>query len=505
MPNIIAQNLKESLHLSTDKSSAEKAPGNVVVVSNRLPVTIKKNSATGEYEYSMSSGGLVTALQGLKKSTTFQWYGWPGLEIPDEEKPQVKKDLLEKFNAIPIFLSDEIADLHYNGFSNSILWPLFHYHPGEINFDENAWLAYNEANIAFAREIEKNMSSNDVVWVHDYHLMLLPELLRQNINERKLENVKLGWFLHTPFPSSEIYRILPVRQEILKGVLSCDLVGFHTYDYARHFLSAVQRILNVNTLPNGVEFQGRFVNVGAFPIGIDVDTFTEGLKQDSVIQRIKQLKETFKDVKIIVGVDRLDYIKGVPQKLHAMEIFLNEHPEWIGKVVLVQVAVPSRGDVEEYQYLRSVVNELVGRINGQFGTVEFVPIHFMHRSIPFQELISLYAVSDVCLVSSTRDGMNLVSYEYIACQQEKKGSLILSEFTGAAQSLNGALIVNPWNTDELAEAIHESLTLPTEKKDAHWEKLYKYISKYTSAFWGENFVHELYKLGPNGSPSGHAK
>ena len=190
------------------------------------------------------------------------------------------------------------------GFSNSILWPLFHYHPGEINFDENAWLAYNEANIAFAREIEKNMSSNDVVWVHDYHLMLLPELLRQNINERKLENVKLGWFLHTPFPSSEIYRILPVRQEILKGVLSCDLVGFHTYDYARHFLSAVQRILNVNTLPNGVEFQGRFVNVGAFPIGIDVDTFTEGLKQDSVIQRIKQLKETFKDVKIIVGVDR---------------------------------------------------------------------------------------------------------------------------------------------------------------------------------------------------------
>lgn len=505
MPNTIAQNLKESLHLSTDKSSAEKAPGNVVVVSNRLPVTIKKNSATGEYEYSMSSGGLVTALQGLKKSTTFQWYGWPGLEIPDEEKPQVKKDLLDKFNAIPIFLSDEIADLHYNGFSNSILWPLFHYHPGEINFDENAWLAYNEANIAFAREIEKNMSSNDVVWVHDYHLMLLPELLRQNINERKLENVKLGWFLHTPFPSSEIYRILPVRQEILKGVLSCDLVGFHTYDYARHFLSAVQRILNVNTLPNGVEFQGRFVNVGAFPIGIDVDTFTEGLKQDSVIQRIKQLKETFKDVKIIVGVDRLDYIKGVPQKLHAMEIFLNEHPEWIGKVVLVQVAVPSRGDVEEYQYLRSVVNELVGRINGQFGTVEFVPIHFMHRSIPFQELISLYAVSDVCLVSSTRDGMNLVSYEYIACQQEKKGSLILSEFTGAAQSLNGALIVNPWNTDELAEAIHESLTLPTEKKDAHWEKLYKYISKYTSAFWGENFVHELYKLGPNGSPSGHAK
>ena len=474
--------------------------GNIIVVSNRLPVTIKKHIETGEYEYSMSSGGLVTALQGLKKTSTFQWYGWPGLEIPDDEKEKVKKDLKEKFNAIPIFLTDEIADLHYNGFSNSILWPLFHYHPGEINFDENAWLAYNEANATFAEEIVKNVNDNDMIWVHDYHLMLLPEMLRSRLGN-SVENIKLGWFLHTPFPSSEIYRILPVRQEILKGVLSCDLLGFHTYDYARHFLSSVQRVLNINTLPNGVEYQGKFVNVAAFPIGIDVDTFTEGLKKESVQTRIQQLKETFKGCKIIVGVDRLDYIKGVPQKLHAMEVFLNEHPEWIGKVVLVQVAVPSRGDVEEYQYLRSVVNELVGRINGQFGTVEFVPIHFMHKSVPFDELISLYAVSDVCLVSSTRDGMNLVSYEYIACQQEKKGSLILSEFTGAAQSLNGALIVNPWNNDELSDAINEALTLLPEKKQANWEKLYKYISKYTSAFWGENFVHELANTGSNNNVS----
>ncbi|QEU61865.1 Tps1 [Kluyveromyces lactis] len=477
------------------KLSLNEHPGSVIVISNRLPVTIKKDEKTGEYEYSMSSGGLVTALQGLKKSTTFQWYGWPGLEVPDEDKAKVKRELLEKFNAIPIFLSDEVADLHYNGFSNSILWPLFHYHPGEITFDDTAWLAYNEANMAFADEIEGNINDNDVVWVHDYHLMLLPEMIRQRVIAKKLKNIKIGWFLHTPFPSSEIYRILPVRQEILKGVLSCDLIGFHTYDYARHFLSAVQRILNVNTLPNGVEFDGRFVNVGAFPIGIDVETFTEGLKQDAVIKRIKELKESFKGCKIIIGVDRLDYIKGVPQKLHALEVFLGAHPEWIGKVVLVQVAVPSRGDVEEYQYLRSVVNELVGRINGQFGTAEFVPIHFMHRSIPFQELISLYAVSDVCLVSSTRDGMNLVSYEYISCQEEKKGTLILSEFTGAAQSLNGALIVNPWNTDDLAESINEALTVPEEKRAANWEKLYKYISKYTSAFWGENFVHELYRLG----------
>ncbi|CAK7894109.1 alpha,alpha-trehalose-phosphate synthase [UDP-forming] [[Candida] anglica] len=466
--------------------------GKVLVVSNRLPVTITRKP-NGSYNYSMSSGGLVTALQGLKKSTEFQWLGWPGLELPEDEQDKVNADLLEKFNCTAIFLSDQIADLHYNGFSNSILWPLFHYHPGEMNFDENAWAAYIEANRQFATKIAEQVEDNDMVWVHDYHLMLLPQMLREEIGNKK-KNIRIGWFLHTPFPSSEIYRILPVRKEILEGVLSCDLIGFHTYDYARHFLSSVSRIVpNVSTLPNGIQYKGRSIVIGAFPIGIDVDKFVEGLTKPSVVDRIQQLKQKFGDTKVIVGVDRLDYIKGVPQKLHAFEIFLDENPEWIGKVVLVQVAVPSRGDVEEYQSLRATVNELVGRINGKFGTVEFVPIHYMHKSIPFDELISLYHVSDVCLVSSTRDGMNLVSFEYIACQQNNNGALILSEFAGAAQSLNGAIIVNPWNTEELSESIKEALTLPEEKKVVNFKKLFDYISKYTSGFWGESFVKELYK------------
>ncbi|CAH2354334.1 alpha,alpha-trehalose-phosphate synthase [UDP-forming] 56 kDa subunit [[Candida] railenensis] len=468
--------------------------GKVLVVSNRLPVTIERKP-NGTYHYSMSSGGLVTALQGLKKSTEFQWLGWPGLELPENEQDKVNQDLLEKFNCTAIFLSDTIADLHYNGFSNSILWPLFHYHPGEMNFEENAWAAYIEANRKFASKIAEQVEDNDMVWVHDYHLMLLPQFLREEIGNKK-KNIRIGFFLHTPFPSSEIYRILPVRKEILEGVLSCDLIGFHTYDYARHFLSSVSRIVpNVKTLPNGVEFKGRSIAIGAFPIGIDVEKFTEGVLKPNVVERISQMKSKFgKDVKVMVGVDRLDYIKGVPQKLHAFEIFLDENPEWIGKVVLVQVAVPSRGDVEEYQSLRATVNELVGRINGKFGTVEFVPIHYMHKSIPFDELISLYHLSDVCLVSSTRDGMNLVSFEYIACQQEGKGSLVLSEFAGAAQSLNGAIIVNPWNTEELAESMKEALTLPEEKKSSNFEKMFGYISKYTSGFWGESFVKELYKI-----------
>jgi trehalose 6-phosphate synthase len=248
------------------------------------------------------------------------------------------------------------------------------------------------------------------------------------------------------------------------------------------------------TNPNGVEFKGKFVSVGAYPIGIEPEKFVDALKEKSVQDRIAVLKRKFEGVKLIVGVDRLDYIKGVPQKLHALEVFLTEHPEWVGKIVLIQIAIPSRQDVEEYQNLRAVVNELVGRINGKFGTIEFMPIHFLHQSVPFDELTALYAVSDACLVSSTRDGMNLVSYEYIASQRERHGVMILSEFTGAAQSLNGSLIVNPWNTEELASSIHDAVTMSAEQREINYRKLEKYVFQYTSAWWGMQFVGDLQKI-----------
>lgn len=239
--------------------------------------------------------------------------------------------------------------------------------------------------------------------------MLLPSLLRNRM-DKVGKNVKIGFFLHTPFPSSEIYRILPVRKEVLLGVVASDLIGFHTYDYARHFLSSCTRILGLASVPNGVEYEGRLANVGTFPIGIDPNKFEEALKSESVQKRISTLKQKFDGVKVLIGVDRLDYIKGVPQKLHAFELFLSKHPEWNEKVVLMQIAVPSREDVEEYQHLRQTVNELVGDINGHFGTVEFTPIHFIHKSVNFEELVALYAISDACVVSSTRDGMNLVFF-----------------------------------------------------------------------------------------------
>jgi len=415
------------------------------------------------------------------------------MPIPESDQESMTEKLRAEYSALPIYLDEEVAEKHYNGFSNSILWPLFHYHPGEIHFDELAWEAYLTANQEFAAKIADIVEDGDLIWVQDYHLMVLPRLLRKAIGKTK-KNVKIGFFLHTPFPSSEIYRILPVRSEILEGVLPCDYIGFHTYDYARHFLSACNRVLNLPTMPNAVQYKGRTVNVGTIPIGIDPEKFTDALQEPKCKARIAELEEKFKGKKIIVGVDRLDYIKGVPQKLFAFEVFLAKHPEWVGKVVLVQVAVPSRGDVEEYQNLRTTVNELVGRINGQFGSIEFMPIHYMHQSVDFTELVALYNVSDACLVSSTRDGMNLVSYEYICTQQQRHGVMILSEFAGAAQSLNGSIIVNPWNTEELAQAIDDALTMSEEQRAINQVKLYKYVTRYTSQYWGKTFVTELRRI-----------
>ncbi|KAJ3408148.1 Trehalose-6-P synthase/phosphatase complex synthase subunit [Chytriomyces hyalinus] len=484
----------------------------LLMVSNRLPITISnkqtpntaRNTDTSSnvastnadpallYHYQGSSGGLVSGINGLSGGDYDKlWFGWPGRDIPTEHRQAVDAYLMRTFRAGSVYMDARTADLHYNGFSNGILWPLFHYLPGEINYDEMCWEAYQQANQLFADTLVEHIKDGDLIWIHDYHLMLLPALLRAKLDPAEYPNVKMGFFLHIPFPSSEIYRILPVRREILTGVLAADLIGFHTYDYARHFLSSCARILGVHTMPNVVEFEGRQVHVGTFPIGIDPDKFSTAIAQTNVAARIHALKTRFEGLRVLVGVDRLDYIKGVPQKLRAFELFLQEHPEWIEKVVLVQIAVPSRQDVEEYQQLRDVVNELVGRINGRYGTMTFMPIHFVHRSVNFEELTAIYSVSDACIVSSTRDGMNLVSYEYIACQQEKHGVLILSEFAGASQSLNGSLIVNPWNIEELSNAIHESLTMPGKLKEENFKKLSRYVNKYTAAHWGATFVREL--------------
>lgn len=471
-------------------------PHHLIVVSNRLPVTLSQpgSSGEGDWSFKLSSGGLVSALSGLKKEMSFTWVGWPGKDFGRDDRQKIDR-LLQENSCSAVYLDDTTAELYYNGFANSILWPLFHYHPGEMVFEEEAWAAYQRANWAFAEALAAVVKEGDLVWIQDYHLMLLPRMLRTLLGERGTRGVKVGWFLHTPFPSSELYRILPVRRQILEGVLAADLLGFHTYDYARHFLSSCARILGLGTAPDAVVTQeGRQASVGTFPIGIDPGKFADALKTADVGRRVAELEGKFRGMQVIVGVDRLDYIKGVPQKLLAFEKLLSEYPQYVEKAVLVQVAVPSRGDVEEYKQLIASVNELVGRINGRFGTVEYTPIRFLHKSVAFTELVALYAVAGVCLITSTRDGMNLVSYEYVASQQQRHGVLVLSEFAGAAQSLNGSLIVNSWSIEDVARALHQALSMPRELRDANFRKLYRYVTKFTAAYWGLSFIGELKRV-----------
>ncbi|CAI0441029.1 unnamed protein product [Linum tenue] len=464
----------------------------LLVVANRLPVSAVRR---GEDAWSLeiSAGGLVTALLGVNDFEA-RWIGWAGVNVPDEVGQKALTKALAEKRCIPVFLDEEIVHQYYNGYCNNILWPLFHYLglPQEDRLAttrsfQSQFAAYKKANQMFADVVNKHYEDGDVVWCHDYHLMFLPKCLKEYNS-----NMKVGWFLHTPFPSSEIHRTLPSRSELLRSVLAADLVGFHTYDYARHFVSACTRILGLEGTPEGVEDQGKLTRVAAFPIGIDSERFISALKLPKVQEHIKELTERFRGRKVMLGVDRLDMIKGIPQKILAFEKFLEENPLWRDKVVLLQIAVPTRTDVPEYQKLTSQVHEIVGRINGRFGTLTAVPIHHLDRSLDFLGLCALYAVTDVAIVTSLRDGMNLVSYEFVACQDSKRGVLILSEFAGAAQSLGaGAILVNPWNITEVADSIRQALTMSAEEREKRHHHNFDHVTTHTAQEWAEMFVSEL--------------
>jgi trehalose 6-phosphate synthase/phosphatase len=494
------------VQIQTEKPQEEILPPvadsrrRLIMVSNRLPISFQKNEVTGEWSFKMSSGGLVTALNGIRDEVPFIWIGWLGEEIAHEDQNKVREKLAQEFNCVPVFLSKEIASRYYNDFSNDILWPTFHYVPlplfkagSEKKFDFRLWDAYKLANKLFAQAVNQVYRDGDYVWVHDYHLMNLPSLLR-----KRHPKCKIGWFLHTPFPSSEMYRTLPVGKQILQGLLGADLLGFHTYDYARHFLSACGRLPGVSSSPKGIGYDDHFSSVGVFPIGIDPEHFENILESEATQTRIKELCVKFAGFKIIIGVDRMDYIKGIPHRMLAMERFLSDYPERRESVVLIQIAVPSREGVQEYQDLAASVNEMVGRINGRFGTLQHSPVHYIHQSVTPTELVALYNVADVCLVTSLRDGMNLVSYEYVMCQskpcegrREGPGVLILSEFAGSAQSLSGAIRVNPWNNMDMANAVEYALTLPAMEREYRQSNLYRYVKTHSASFWGKSFLTDL--------------
>lgn len=461
----------------------------LVIVSNRLPVSVSRKD--GQLVFEASSGGLASAMSSLEQSDKI-WVGWPGIaadDLSDDDK-QLITDELEKQGCMPVFLTEKQVELFYEGFSNDTLWPLFHYFQSLTHHHDEYWQAYQEVNGLFADVAAKVAKSDGAVWVHDYHLMTMPGMLRE-----RSQGLSIGFFLHIPFPSFEIYRLLPQRKELLEGLLGADLIGFHIYDYARHFLSSCLRLLGISSHQGSLEYDSRTVKVDAYPIGIDYDKFRKTLQKQTTKKEITSLTATHKNMKMILSVDRLDYSKGIPERLEAFRILIHDYPQWRGKVRLHMVAVPSRTEVRTYQELRDTIEQTVSRINGEYGTAEWAPISYQFQNRPFEEIVALYATADVALVTPVRDGMNLVAKEYVASKQGRGGVLILSEMTGAIDELPEAISINPSNTRSVAQAMDTALTMGKREQMRRLTVMQRRLKAYTVQAWGADFMEALAAAG----------
>lgn len=450
----------------------------LIVVSNRLPVTVGRT-------IEKSSGGMVSALEGLGEKYDFQWIGWAGGVVEDPaRREEIRAELDERFNYTPLFLDRQEADDHYTGFSNSSLWPLLHYMPDKMRYRERWWETYREVNRRFAEAVLERSGDDDVVWIQDYHLMLLPAMLR-----RERPDMTIGFFLHTPFPSYEVFRCHPDRQALLEGMLGADRIGFHTFGYLRHFRSTVLRLLgiesNLDVIPNGNHQTG----IGVYPIGINAEKFQAGMRTPEFAEYRAALEEAYAGKRIVLSVERLDYTKGVPRRLDAVERFLAETGRT--DVVFISVCVPSRESVPEYQELRRVVERKISRINGKHSTLEDIPAHFIHRPVAFEELCALYAVADAAVVTPLVDGMNLVAKEFLLCQRKDAGALVLSEFAGAAQELPHAYLVNPYDTRQIRDAIEEALDAPVAERRRRIAPMKERVARYDARFWAGSFLEAL--------------
>ncbi len=469
--------------------------GKTIIISNRLPVQlqIEDNNITAI----PSVGGLATGMKSVHSGGDSLWIGWSGLadeEIPEGLSPKIDK-ALKKYASSKVNLTEDDVDGFYYGFSNRTIWPLFHYFMEYTEFELDNWNTYVAVNQKFADAILEKSEDDDTIWVHDYQLMLVPQMIR-----KQRPNVSIGFFLHIPFPSFEIFRTLPWREKILEGLLGSDLIGFHTYDYERHFLSSVRRLLGLEVSFNEIYLDDRVIKVDSFPMGIDYKKFSDAAKEhgqkkeidhSDLQQRLNQYKESSPDAKFILSIDRLDYTKGIAKRLNAFEYFLNKYPEYKEKVRLIILAVPSRSNVPQYQLLKKEVDELVGRINGELSTVSWMPIWYFYRSMPFDNLIDLYTSSDIALLTPIRDGMNLVAKEYIATRTDKTGVLILSEMAGSANEMNESLLINPNNFEQIADALYEAINMPIEEQQARNSLLQKRLERYNVEKWANDFMKSL--------------
>jgi len=451
----------------------------VINVSNRLPVTVGET-------LTKSSGGLVSAMDELKQIYDFKWVGWAGdVTGNSTNKKQIAAELKALFNYWPVFLTKQEVTDYYNGFSNSSMWPLLHYMTTHAKYEERWFEQYRRVNHIFADAVLDTVRKGDNVWIHDYHLMLLPAILR-----KQKPSLKIGFFLHTPFPSYEVFRCHPNRAEIVEGMLGADLIGFHTFGYLRHFRSSVLRILGIESEMNRIPGTSHDAFIGVYPIGINTDKFSRELSSDAYRKSLNDLKKAHSGKKIVLSVERMDYSKGIPRRLDAIERYLKADG-LRDDIVFIFISVPTRESVREYRELRRQVEQKVSKINGRYSSTKNVPVHFIYRSIDFSELCALYAIADVALVTPLIDGMNLVAKEYLFCQQDKHGVLILSEFAGAAQELSHASIVNPYNIGDMVQSLREAFNLPEEERRMRLELMKQRVTQHNARFWAGSFIRDL--------------
>lgn len=484
-----------------------------IIVANMLPLHARRDSETAKWSFNFDEDSLLLQLKdGFSPDTEVIYVGSLKVEVEASEQEEVAQRLLDEFKCLPTFLPLDIQKRFYHGFCKQQLWPLFHYmlpicpDHGD-RFDRQLWQAYVCANKLFADKVMEVVNpDDDFIWVHDYHLMILPTFLR-----KRYHRVKLGFFLHSPFPSSEIYRTLPVRDEILKGLLNSDLIGFHTFDYARHFLSCCSRMLGLDYESKrghiGLEYFGRTVYIKILPVGVHMGRLESVLNLPSTFEKVKEIQDQFHGKKLIIGVDDMDIFKGISLKLLAFEQLLQQHPSLHGKVVLVQIVNPARSSGKDVQEAKKETYSTARRINEAYGYPGYEPVIVIDRPVARFEKTAYYAMAECCIVNAVRDGMNLVPYKYIVCRQgspsmdEALGSakmesprtsmLVVSEFIGCSPSLSGAIRVNPWDIEAVAEALNTAISMSESEKQLRHEKHYRYVSSHDVAYWARSFLQDL--------------
>ena len=468
----------------------------LIIVSNKLPFEI--GDQDGLPCLTEKTGGISGSLNAFYKYLQCSWIGWTGNENFQPNDDQGKKfyKKFEEENCHPIELTgEEICNYHY-GFCNQTIWPLFHYFTEYSEFNPDFWANYIKVNQKFAFKVLEVAKEGDKIWVHDYHLMLLPKMIR-DLNP----DLSIGFFLHIPFPSFEIFRIFPWRKELLEGILGADLIGFHTFDYERHFMSCVRRLLGYDNILNTVKMDERVIKIDNFPMGIDFDQIQKeaygyrsgngNSKPEGFGHLFDQIGGKKNERKLMLCIDRLDYAKGIPTRLEAFGDFLKDNPGYLEKISLALFVIPSREIVAEYQSQRKMVDELVGRINGEFGTLNWMPILYYYRPVSREEMIELYTLSDIALVTPFRDGMNLVAKEYIASQTDGTGVLILSEMAGASKEMSEAILVNPHNKPEIIEAIKKAFNMTAEEQKNSISIIQKRLQIYNVEKWADDILNSL--------------